>query len=241
MCVCECLHACMCICISGALRGQMIVLDPLELNRWIVVSYHVGTGGWTWVLCRNKNCSSAWMHFCNPNTEHSWCLLYMEPTDPLYTFLLDKVSVSNCLHILPWIPSFIFQWTTNIPCVHTFASVQTLSHKTIHRTRVPVLNNGVIRGSLPMQKCSPLSPTHPHATMICFCYPLLRVSRPPFKDLSVLLVAACLNTSLLMVCPVCLLTCWQTFLLALVLLSTIKITAEIPGQIFWMDICFNSS
>ena len=37
--------------------GQKRVSDPLALESWMVVSYHVGAGNWTQVLCKSNNCS----------------------------------------------------------------------------------------------------------------------------------------------------------------------------------------
>lgn len=40
-----CLHACVCImCVPDGLGSQKRVLDFLELELWLVVNYHVGTG-----------------------------------------------------------------------------------------------------------------------------------------------------------------------------------------------------
>jgi len=33
------------------------LLDPLELELQLVMSWHVGTGNWTQVLCKNSECS----------------------------------------------------------------------------------------------------------------------------------------------------------------------------------------
>lgn len=38
----------------GTLRGQKLALDPLELELQVIISYHVGTGNQTLVLCKSS-------------------------------------------------------------------------------------------------------------------------------------------------------------------------------------------
>lgn len=40
--------------VPGTLRGQKLVLDPLELELQVIISYHVGTGNQTLVLCKSS-------------------------------------------------------------------------------------------------------------------------------------------------------------------------------------------
>ena len=42
--------------LCNACRGQKEVLDPLELELWMVVSCHVGAGNRTQVLCKSSYC-----------------------------------------------------------------------------------------------------------------------------------------------------------------------------------------
>jgi hypothetical protein len=43
-----CLHVCLCtVYMSGALGGGKRALDPLEVELWTVVRYHVGVGNIT--------------------------------------------------------------------------------------------------------------------------------------------------------------------------------------------------
>lgn len=42
---------------SGALGGQKKLLDLLELDLKFGVSYCMGPGNQTWVLCRSSKCS----------------------------------------------------------------------------------------------------------------------------------------------------------------------------------------
>lgn len=54
--MCECL-ACMCLCtthVLNACRGQKRILDPLELELWMLVNLCVGTGIQTRVLCKSN-------------------------------------------------------------------------------------------------------------------------------------------------------------------------------------------
>lgn len=44
------------VCRLHAPRDHETALDPLELE-WMVVSFHVGAGNQTWVLCKNNRCS----------------------------------------------------------------------------------------------------------------------------------------------------------------------------------------
>lgn len=59
------LHGCVCTtCFPSAHSGQKRVLDPLELELRMAVSHHVGSGNWTWVLCKSIKCS--WLRsFCS--------------------------------------------------------------------------------------------------------------------------------------------------------------------------------
>lgn len=41
-------------CVPGALEIQKRMLDSLKLELWTVVSYHMGPGNHTWVLCKAK-------------------------------------------------------------------------------------------------------------------------------------------------------------------------------------------
>lgn len=54
-----CLHVCLCtMFMAGACGGQkrpVRVLDHKELELQTIVSYHAGSGNWTWVFCKN-NC-----------------------------------------------------------------------------------------------------------------------------------------------------------------------------------------
>lgn len=42
------------MCVPGALGGQKIVLDPLELELQMLGSYHAGAGTQTQVLCNSS-------------------------------------------------------------------------------------------------------------------------------------------------------------------------------------------
>lgn len=119
-----------------------------------------------WVLGAEPGCSvgatSALHHGSisatpTPNTLDAFCT--WNSLTLCILFLLDKVSVPNCLHVLPWVPSFIF--TNELPTYHV--CIHLLPHR--HCPIKPCPEQWGHRGSLPMQKCSPLSPTHPHATM----------------------------------------------------------------------------
>lgn len=41
--------------VRGALGGQEIVLDALELELEVAVSQHVGVGNWNWVFYKSSN------------------------------------------------------------------------------------------------------------------------------------------------------------------------------------------
>jgi hypothetical protein len=48
-----CLHICMSTrYVPGALEIQKRILDPLELEAWMIVSHHVTSGTWTQVVCK---------------------------------------------------------------------------------------------------------------------------------------------------------------------------------------------
>lgn len=42
------------------LKRSEEAVDPLELELQIVVSHHVGTGNWTWILCRSRSTVNCW-------------------------------------------------------------------------------------------------------------------------------------------------------------------------------------
>jgi hypothetical protein len=51
-----CLHVCMCSrCVQCLRRVEQAILDPLEVELQMIVSCHVGSRKWTWVLC-TLNC-----------------------------------------------------------------------------------------------------------------------------------------------------------------------------------------
>ena len=43
--------------VSNALRGQKRALEPLELELWMVVSYHGGAGNGTQIIPKNSKYS----------------------------------------------------------------------------------------------------------------------------------------------------------------------------------------
>jgi hypothetical protein len=66
-----------------ACRGQKRMLDPLELELWMVVSHHMGAGNETQALCKGQGLLS---------TEH---LSLERPPSPLYfkaLFGLDEMA-----------------------------------------------------------------------------------------------------------------------------------------------------
>lgn len=62
-----CLHVYMvAMCTPCAHRGQKRVPDPLQLQLWMAVGYHVHAGNRTWVLWKSSKCSSPPSHFPGP-------------------------------------------------------------------------------------------------------------------------------------------------------------------------------
>lgn len=50
-----CLHVCLCVTyVPEAIRDQKRVLNSMELELQTIVSYHVGTRNWTWVLGKSS-------------------------------------------------------------------------------------------------------------------------------------------------------------------------------------------
>ena len=43
--------------VPGACEGQNRVLDSLELELWMAVNQHVGSGNWIQVFCKSNMCS----------------------------------------------------------------------------------------------------------------------------------------------------------------------------------------
>jgi hypothetical protein len=57
--MCECFASCIFVhyeYMPGTLRGQMMALDPLELELLVVVSYHVGARIQTQGLWKSSQC-----------------------------------------------------------------------------------------------------------------------------------------------------------------------------------------
>lgn len=51
----------------GAFRGQKRVSDPLRLELQMVVSCHMDSGNWAWVLCKSSQCSKLLGHLSRPH------------------------------------------------------------------------------------------------------------------------------------------------------------------------------
>lgn len=42
------------VCVQGTCESQKTLSDPLQLELWMVMNYHMNAGDRTWVLCKNK-------------------------------------------------------------------------------------------------------------------------------------------------------------------------------------------
>jgi hypothetical protein len=53
-------------CMPDVCGAQERVLDPLKLELQMVISYPVGTGNQTQVLCKSRQCSEPLSHLSSP-------------------------------------------------------------------------------------------------------------------------------------------------------------------------------